>query len=556
MKVSKKILGTVVLGVALAAGTAYAAHTDVNAATTYLGVDWAKYQGNNGVYGPNDEFAIAQIGGTYNGTINTQSTYASQVTAAGKRGLRAHTYIWYQVGSSTSVAKGALDYFLPRVKTPKGSIVALDYESGATGSKSANTNAIIYGMNRIKAAGYTPMLYSGQVYLNTHVDMKAVLAKYPNSLWVARYADYAVRNKPNFNYFPSMDGVAIWQYTSMQVAGGLDGNVDLTGITFNGYRKGGSTAPSSSSAPKVTMSQSTYNSKGAVNDGTQLYYLTNTGMINGPKAAWGTYTVSKKGTLNGSTYYLLNKNGKAYAWVKSGSIKLGQTAVKVTMTQSNYSATGNVSGGTQLYYFTNSGMTSGPKATSGSYKAIKKGVLNGTTYYLLSKDGKNGFAWVKSASFRTGSSNNGGMSQDPQHSVATVKGGARLYYYTNSGLINGPVSKAGDYTVLSRGVKSGATYYLLSQNGKSGYAWAPAKALSFNTNKNKMTQSNYTATAKLSASRDAYYYTGSGLTPAANVAAGSYSVVKKGTFLGSTYYLLSHNGRSGFAWVAASSVRF
>lgn len=32
-----------------------------------------------------------------------------------------------------------------------------------------------------------------------------------------------------------MDGVAIWQFTSTYIAGGLDGNVDLTGITDNGY---------------------------------------------------------------------------------------------------------------------------------------------------------------------------------------------------------------------------------------------------------------------------------------------------------------------------------
>lgn len=32
-----------------------------------------------------------------------------------------------------------------------------------------------------------------------------------------------------------MDGAAIYQFTSTYVAGGLDGNVDLTGITDNGY---------------------------------------------------------------------------------------------------------------------------------------------------------------------------------------------------------------------------------------------------------------------------------------------------------------------------------
>ena len=478
MKVSKKILGTLVLGVALAAGTAYAAHTDVNAATTYLGVDWAKYQGNNGIYGPNDEFAIAQIGGTYNGTINTQSTYASQVSAAGRKGLRAHTYIWYQVGSNTTVAKKALDYFLPRVKTPKGSIVALDYESGATGSKSANTNAIIYGMNRIKAAGYTPMLYSGQVYLNSHVDMKAVLAKYPTSLWVARYADYAVRNKPNFNYFPSMDGVAIWQYTSMQVAGGLDGNVDLTGITFNGYRKGGATAPLSSSSARVTMTQSNYATSGRVKAGTQLYYFVKTGMVNGPKATGATYKVIKKGVLKGTTYYLLSKNGKTpYAWVKSSSFRTGSSD-NGGMSQDPQHSVATVKGGTRLYYYTNSGLINGPVSKAGDFTVLSRGVKNGATYYLISKNGKTGYAWApaKALSFN-GSKNK--MTQSNYTATAKLSASRDAYYYTNSGLTPAANVAAGSYSVVKKGTFLGQTYYLLSRNGRSGFAWVAASSVHF-----------------------------------------------------------------------------
>ena len=35
-----------------------------------------------------------------------------------------------------------------------------------------------------------------------------------------------------------MDGISvIWQFASNYVAGGLDGNVDLTGITDKGYGK-------------------------------------------------------------------------------------------------------------------------------------------------------------------------------------------------------------------------------------------------------------------------------------------------------------------------------
>ena len=156
-----------------------------------------------------------------------------------------HTYIWYQVGGDKQAAKECMDYFLARVQTPKGSLVALDYEDGASASVAANTDAILYGMNRIKQAGYTPVYYSYKPYTLAHVDYKRILAEFPNSLWIAAYKDYAVTTSPDYAYFPSLDGIAEWQFTSMYKAGGLDGNVDLLGITQNGYHKGDANKPSS-----------------------------------------------------------------------------------------------------------------------------------------------------------------------------------------------------------------------------------------------------------------------------------------------------------------------
>lgn len=195
------------------------------------GTDQSRYQGNNGVRGySRDSFTILQIGGyTPKFGIYNQATYESQVKAFND--LNTHTYIWFEVGGDANNAKLVLDYFMPKIKTPKGSIIALDYEDGASGDMQANTNAILYAMDRIKQAGYTPMYYSYKPYTLAHVDYKRIIAKYPNSLWIASYMDYQVRTEPNFNYFPSMDGIAIWQFTSTYKQGGLDGNVDLTGIT-------------------------------------------------------------------------------------------------------------------------------------------------------------------------------------------------------------------------------------------------------------------------------------------------------------------------------------
>ena len=209
---------------------------NVDAAKGDQGVDWAVYQGAQGKFGyGSDKFSISQIGGYNAGGLYDQWTYKSQVASTIAQGKRAHTYIWYDTWGNMSIAKTTMDYFLPKIQTPKGSIVALDFEHGASSDKQANTDTILYGMRRIKQAGYTPMYYSYKPFTLQYVNYQQIIAEFPNSLWMAAYPNYNVTPSPVWSVFPSMDGVAIYQFTSTYVAGGLDGNIDLTGITDNGY---------------------------------------------------------------------------------------------------------------------------------------------------------------------------------------------------------------------------------------------------------------------------------------------------------------------------------
>nr|WP_257876147.1 GH25 family lysozyme [Lactococcus lactis] len=235
--IKKAAIGMVAFFVVAASGPVFAAVGD-------QGVDWSKYNGDYGNFGyDHDKFAFSQIGGTYGGLFVDQATYSTQVASTIAQGKRAHTYIWYQVGGSQEVAKAALDRYLSKIQTPKNSIVALDYESGASGDKQANTDAILYGMRRVKAAGYTPMHYSYKPYTLANVNYKQIIKEFPNSLWIAAYPNYEVTPVPNYSFFPSMDGISVFQFTSTYVAGGLDGNVDLTGITDKGYENGNATKP-------------------------------------------------------------------------------------------------------------------------------------------------------------------------------------------------------------------------------------------------------------------------------------------------------------------------
>ncbi|WOC53470.1 LysM peptidoglycan-binding domain-containing protein [Oenococcus oeni] len=210
------------------------------------GVDLSHWQGSTAVFGQaSDKFAIIQLGGYYDGYFSPQSTYATQVASTIAQGKRAHTYIYAQL-SSNAQADEMLNYYLPKVQTPKGSIVALDVESG-----NPNTASVKYALDKVQAAGYTTVLYGYKAFLTSHLDLESLAKAYP--LWMAEYPNYSVTTSPNYNYFPSFNNIHLFQFTSTYKAGGLDGDIDLTGITDNGY-KGTTTASTGGTAVKTTTS--------------------------------------------------------------------------------------------------------------------------------------------------------------------------------------------------------------------------------------------------------------------------------------------------------------
>ena len=212
--------------------------TVIKAAKNEQGVDWSRYQGANGKWGyANDKFSISQIGGTQDGwNTYTQWSYPTQVRNTIAMGRRAHTYIWWQNVTNNAQAEHVINTFLPQIQTPKGSIVALDVESGAQ-----NTYAVQHACDLIASYGFTPMVYGYKNYLVNHVDLHYLASR--EQLWLAEYPNYAVTPHPNYNFFPSFENIGIFQFTSTYIAGGLDGDVDLTGVTDNGYKNGNALKP-------------------------------------------------------------------------------------------------------------------------------------------------------------------------------------------------------------------------------------------------------------------------------------------------------------------------
>lgn len=303
----------------------------VNAAR-YYGVDSSRYQGNTlKKVTPEDSFAISQIGGYYNGTFIPQTTYQSQVASGIAMGLRMHTYIYMETGSNQVQTKQMLDYYLPKVQTPKKSIVALDYESGASADREANTDNVLYGLRRVKEAGYTPVLYSYKPYILSHLNRQRITAEFPNCLWIAAYRDYSVMTRPDYNYFPSMPGINMWQFTSTAIAGGYDYNVDLLGITLNGYKNGNP----KSETKAIEQGQKADNTpKSAIQVGNTVrvkfgvkYWANGVGM-----PSWVQSNTYKVQQVSGNKVLL----GGIMSWINRADVEILQTAKQATQTSGTY----------------------------------------------------------------------------------------------------------------------------------------------------------------------------------------------------------------------------
>lgn len=203
------------------------------------GVDVASYQSTNmaAYHKAGASFAIVKL---TEGTDYLNPKASKQVDSSRANHLYTHAYHFARFGSSVSQAKKEAAYFIKQAKKETISqkrMLWLDWESGSgnvvTGSKSSNTAAILAFMDAVKAAGWRPGLYSGASLMRTAIDTSQVVKRYGTCLWVASYPTMAAVSTADFNYFPSMDGVAIWQFTSNWKGLGVDGNVALVDLNQN-----------------------------------------------------------------------------------------------------------------------------------------------------------------------------------------------------------------------------------------------------------------------------------------------------------------------------------
>lgn len=204
------------------------------------GVDISSYQ-------PSELSAYANAGAKFAIVKLTQGAYytnpkaSAQIASAKAHNMLAMGYFYATFSGNYSQAIAEARYTVSVAQQkglPAGSYLAVDWEQGSgnsvSGARSANTSAIIAAMNTIKQSGYKPLLYSGAFVMRNYVDSTTVIRSFPNSLWVASYPVSGAVYSANFAYFPSMDGVAIWQYTDNWHGLSVDGDVAVIDLQKNG----------------------------------------------------------------------------------------------------------------------------------------------------------------------------------------------------------------------------------------------------------------------------------------------------------------------------------
>ncbi|ADQ59432.1 lysin [Lactobacillus amylovorus GRL 1112] len=196
-------------------------------------VDVAIYQGKSVARFANAGAKGVIVKGT-EGAWYRNPIAVDQVKSAHHNHLYVHMYHFANFSNSVTRAKQEAKSALAEAKhlnISKKRYICLDWEASSNNSVingwSSNTRAIMAFMSVIKEAGYKCLLYSGASLMRNNIQTSKVIEKFGDCLWVASYATSGRIDKPNFNYFPSMNGVALWQFTDNWHGLNVDGNISL-----------------------------------------------------------------------------------------------------------------------------------------------------------------------------------------------------------------------------------------------------------------------------------------------------------------------------------------
>ncbi len=200
---------------------------------SHKGIDVSKYQGDidwTAVASDGVEYAFVRIGlrGYGSGKLVLDEYFDQNMRGADAAGIKTGVYFFTQAITVEEAVEEA-DYVLDNIKDYNVSYpIVFDVEMIVNDDGRANnlsqkdrTDIAIAFCDKIKAAGYTPMIYGNVKCFTKLLDMTR-LNDYEK--WYAFYDDYM--------YMPY--DVGIWQYTERGKVAGINTGVDLN-ISFKAY---------------------------------------------------------------------------------------------------------------------------------------------------------------------------------------------------------------------------------------------------------------------------------------------------------------------------------
>lgn len=280
-------------------------------------VDVAIYQGKSVTRFANAGAKGVIVKGT-EGTWYRNPIAVDQVKSAHHNHLYVNMYHFANFGNSVTRAKQEAKFALAEAKhlnISKKRYICLDWEASKNNvvinGWASNTKAIMAFMSVIRNAGYKCLLYSGASLMCNNIQTSKVINKLGDCLWVASYATTGRIDKPNFGYFPSMNGVALWQFTDNWHGLNADGNISLVDLHAEKKAQHQAVKPKpAEKIPKIVYAPILYNNpnyminlRDSNGHATDKYIQTNT-----------KWRVIKAKMIKGNKYYCL---GTDKQWVPS-----------------------------------------------------------------------------------------------------------------------------------------------------------------------------------------------------------------------------------------------
>lgn len=396
------------------------------------GIDVSKWQGTiDWTKASKDDIQFVMIGTKAKTGLDEQ--FHANAKNAAQNGVKLGAYIYSRATNTTEAIKEA-DFVLNLVKDyPISYPIAYDIEDDATQgslSKSQLTQIIDTFCNKIKAAGYYPIIYANDYWISNKFDSN-IPKKYP--IWVARY-----------NIKHTFATPVMWQASSTAKVAGIQGDVD---IDFQYKSFEGKTLAT------------TWRNIG----GKQYYYKN----YQPQKNTW---------VFDQNKWYYLGSSGtKLTGWIATGN-------KKYYLDSSGVMKTGWIKDANSWYYANASGamVTGWVKDKNLWYYMLKNGkmktgwVNDGKNYYYLSSSGAMKTGWIKdgrnwyyldaSGAMRSGWYMVGGlwyfMDNSGKMLTGAIKSNGKVYYLANDGhmLSNTMVTL------------NGAQYYANASGALSGYS--------------------------------------------------------------------------------------